>query len=421
MQIQKEKILDINFDSFLAITGMKKIINIFKTDLREEIINQADFLIKTQNYEAYTKMLKQGYYPTKHQQEKIENFIDDILSKSPMSLSNNASDLYVNLEQLLQNGLTLSYQNVARFLRNDYKEISVDTDLGGLLHNESVFSNKDYIIKGIDTLHPYTDDNYLQFPCLTKQFRHIIQQPDFSTYLFKQFNQSLITKFPKLHQFAVRNGKVIHYEAPEKERTAYHTLLRYEQVLTHAPQLLFKNVDFKGVALIIEKLHYTNISHKHTSILNNIVNNLYNKDLNNLFEDTKTNFSSNLAQNIALESIINEKHNMNDLPQTALTLINDIESVYIKIKDNNYSDIDKLTQLNILLEKRLPEVLSKYLKVDPEYRQTLKSSQGKNAEDLMIDSLVNIKQSFINVFKNINQDNVNSLSATNRYTKTMKM
>jgi hypothetical protein len=109
------------------------------------------------------------------------------------------------------------------------------------------------------------------------------------------------------------------------------------------------------------------------------------------------------------------------LPKNALDLIKDIEDIYKKIRANNFEDIDKLNTLNILLEKRVPEVLSKYLKVDPEYRTTLKSSQGKNAQDLMIDSLNNIKDNFESVYQEINQNTVNSLSATNRYTKTLKM
>lgn len=40
----------------------------------------------------------------------------------------------------------------------------------------------------------------------------------------------------------------------------------------------------------------------------------------------------------------------------------------------------------IIYLKRIPEILEKYLSIDAEYRLTLRNTEGKNAEELMLES-----------------------------------
>lgn len=406
MQPQKEKSLSINFNTFLSITKIDKLLNKFKSDPNSEITKQAQFFLDTNNYDSYVTMLSQGYIPNVKQQELMDEFVNSILSgpltreniKDEPATSRIHYEEYYNerhkrLEKYLNNGLKLSYDNAVRFLHNNTTESY--SSKGALHGNEKFLTEPDYTLKS----------KYMEFPELTKQLRDIISQSEFSDYFLSEFKKSLYKKTTK----------------DKRDLRPMYIILRHIEVLTYAPEILFKNTNFDDLTVIIKKLSYPGIGSHNSQILNNIVNNLYKTDVKRIFTETKSAYPSQLVENLTLNNIRNEEHNIKELPKSALDLVITIEDLYKKIKSTKYEDSDKLHTLNNLLEKRVPEVLSKYLKVDPEYRLTLKSSQGKNAEDLMIDSLINIKDSFINVVEEINQNTVNSLSATNRYTKTLKM
>lgn len=403
---QQEKSLSISFNTFLSITKIDKLLDKFKSDPNRELTKKAQFFLDTNNFDSYITMLSQGYLPNNKQQEIINDFVNSILSgpltrETSQSEPNNSRihfEEYFNernkkLEYYLNNGLTLNYSNAVRFLHNNTTESY--SSRGALAGNELFLTDSDYILKS----------NYMDFPALTKQLRDIISQPEFSDYFLAEFKKSLYKKTTK----------------QKSETRPMYIMLRHLEVLAYAPEILFRNTNFDDLTIIIKKLSYPDIDSYSSQVLNNIVNNLYKTDVKRIFTETQSSYPSQLVESLTLDTIRNEEHNIKELPKLALELVVQIEELYKKIKSAKYDDSDKLNQLKILLEKRVPEVLSKYLKVDPEYRTLLKSSQGKNSEDLMIDSLVNIKENFENIYTDINQNTVNSLSATNRYTKAFKM
>lgn len=387
----------IAFNKFLSISGIDKLVNQFKSNSKDEIIKQAQFLLEMNNYDAYATMISKGYKANLKQQKMIDKYVDNILSHSPVDFcSNIGNTLYKKLEILLENGLQLNYFNVTSFMCHR-----------GFFFSRKILDDPNYILEGYNReyLENYEKERITSyFPHLTKQINQILKEDDFCTYLSNEFKMSLKNDFIN----KIKGKNCI-------------TLEKYEIILEYAPQLIFKNTTFEEINKIIKKLNYSHISESHSTILNNIVNKLYKKDMNNIFDKTQSNFSANMVESLTMKAIKNEQHNIKDLPKSALILVNDIEIIYKKIKDNGCSDIDKISQLNNLLEKRIPEILGKYLKVDLEYRLSMTSSQGKNAEDLMIDSLTNIKVSFNNVYEQMNQQTVDSLSATNRYTQSIKM
>lgn len=110
-----------------------------------------------------------------------------------------------------------------------------------------------------------------------------------------------------------------------------------------------------------------------------------------------------------------------DLPSSAQKLIAQINNHY----ENTQQNIQRVSESEALdiqnmTQKRVPEILHKYLNIDEEYRHTLFNVQGKNAETLMIESLENIEHILDNVVKNINQSKIQDLSVTQRYTKDVR-
>lgn len=372
MNNQTKKSINIKyFDSFLNITGINIFIKKFEKDYKK-----AQFLLEMHNYESYVDMLSEGYIPTKKQQETLDNFIETLLSTGCNYHTNNTlfnvyEENYERLENLLKNGLKLNYKNIARILHSQYESTFHDSE--PLSNNKEVLYQNNYIMR----------TKNIDLPFLTKQFREIIQQSKFSDYLLKDFKENLNTK--------LNNYK--------KSENGEYIIRRYKLVLTHTPELIFKNADSKEILSLIKKLNYPGIIQEDSKILNNI-NTVY-------YQDRKV-------------DVINQIQNLHQLPKNALVLVNSIQITYDKIKSTNFNDIENLHKLDNLFNKFVPEVLNKYFQVDSKYRQSITSTQKKNAEELMIDSLLNIKNSFDNIYFEINQGNVNSLSATNRYTKSLK-
>lgn len=126
-----------------------------------------------------------------------------------------------------------------------------------------------------------------------------------------------------------------------------------------------------------------------------------------------------LKLNIKLGNAINLDNIILDSPKI-------IQDLYKSIKEISFTDEDrKLLESNFkydleLVENKLPEALIKYVGVDKEYRNTLKSVSGKTAEELLIETLENILITKKDLKVAINQQKLSDLSVTRRYTETLR-
>lgn len=375
-EAEQEKHIDITvkeeskFKKFLSLKSLFK----KEDNPKEALQNRAKHFINTNNYEAYVKMLSQGYQPTQNQVNSFHQIVNELLTSRLANGSNT-----IRLEKLLADGLKLNEYNVLHFI--------TDSKFNSLFYKNSDF------FKSFNTL--FCDSHVLIN--LTDQVKEIVHRPHFSDMLFARF-ESYIN---------------------HKKATYKDVIETFKVILEHNPSLMLKNISFDNFVKLNEKLQSQELYSTHYGILNNITNNFYSNDLGNILETTKSNYSHNLVKNLTIEKIKSENHKINDLPQNALDLIKNIEDLYNKIQEKKNQQTD-LQQLNIMLEKRIPEILSKFLTIDPSYRTSLKNTEGKNAQELMIEGLSNIYTTFENVYKDINQESIHSLSATTRYTKSFK-
>jgi hypothetical protein len=366
---------------------------------QKELVEQAQLFLDSNNYEAYATMLSKGYKPTDKQITIMRNFVNSVLLAAHNET--NTQENYIKLEKFLTQGFTLDYYNAIAFFINDNYYFTRQ-------HLE-LFLKDNFVISV--TNHNY--DNSKEFPALTQALRNVINQPDFCNYFLYHFLKQLSTKL------SPTTKKIKTYEQHYEEVFA-----QYYNVFIWTPHLLFKNMPFKDFLTFNKKFQKMDLLPRTKDSLNKVANNFYKKDMDRIFEQTKITYTNNLVDKLTINTIKNEIHSMKDLPKNALTIISAIEELYKKIKTapNNHTNnkyIENIEQLELMLEKRIPEVLSKYLTIDPSYRTTLVSSQGKNAEQLMIESLENIKAIFDKTFETINQHNIDSLSVTNRYTQAL--
>lgn len=108
-----------------------------------------------------------------------------------------------------------------------------------------------------------------------------------------------------------------------------------------------------------------------------------------------------------------------ELPIEAQNIITSINEKYANVCNSNIREEDNF-ELKKLYEVRLPEILKKFLVIDKEYRIELKNIQGKNAQELMLESLKNIEDILEAKLIEVNENRLSDLSVTQRYTSAIK-
>jgi hypothetical protein len=107
-----------------------------------------------------------------------------------------------------------------------------------------------------------------------------------------------------------------------------------------------------------------------------------------------------------------------DLPESANLILENIKINFNKLNEKDIKN--SLINIESLYEQKIPDILRKYLSIDMEYRQSLKNIEGKNAEELMLESLVHIQEIVKKEILGLNENNLRELSITQRHVKAIK-
>lgn len=380
------------FKNFLSLSFLfnKKFKQISKHIIQEDKNNpnsdfekKASVFLSSGNYEAYVRMLSQGYQATTNQSAAFNKLIVDLFFNRITPDDGYSYDLTKDLnklESILNTGYALTENNVLEFIKKGKENL--------FKYRKDFFTTNNVI-----TTH---DSQFHYFPLLSENIRNIMNGSGFDD----KISQSFLDKISQ----------------PEAKIT--NIVYEFLFLLENCPHLVLKKVSFEKMLNIYEYLQKVNFGE--TDLLNDIINNYYSKDMNNFLTDTKINYAGKNLENLTIQKIKSDTITLNDLPQEALDVVQSIEVLFNKIKVKKTSNIENLEQLHRMLDKRIPEILGKYLTIDPDYRLILKNPEGLNAQELMLESLNNIYSIFENIYKDINQESVYSLSATNRYVKSLK-
>lgn len=149
--------------------------------------------------------------------------------------------------------------------------------------------------------------------------------------------------------------------------------------------------------------------------------NFNQESLQNELNATKTVFSlEGIKENIINDISKNiNKIRQKNLPQSAQLNLDTINEFYlIMAQAPTISENDKF-RIENLYQKRLPQVLEEYLTISDNYKNKLKTADGKNADDLLLDSLHEIKVNLEQIVQTYQENQLHKLSATNRYLKNI--
>ena len=205
-------------------------------------------------------------------------------------------------------------------------------------------------------------------------------------------------------------GKVF-FEIPFQQNCFYENI-KIEDLLV-AKDLLNSQKEYTKILdtnqkFLVKILNENEISKVNTKI-ENIIKTKYEQ-----IEELKYNINNDKLE-IMSKGIDNKDK---DIPKLALKYIEEIENKSLLLFEKEIDD-DMKKMINFLNKEKLPEIIEKYLNIDKEFRSSLKNIQGKTAEELLIESLIVIKESLFHLEKDINEDNLKNLSIHTRYMKSV--
>lgn len=389
-------------------TQFKNLTNLFSTE-KNEIEQRKDkisikvsgFLIAKQ-FDVVLDYMQAGYILNKQQDSQfIEGLNNEHITSSTTILN-----------KAVQNGVHFSDSMLVHFL-----PIYIFADNFNKHYNTNI------------------DNPYTEFK---EMYKEKIDKLDFTSYYqnwvksFNLINSTVNSFFARQlsKKLLITEGAYMLHNSNDLTKKVLEPLLEYGQYM-------FKNIDLNvimkhiktadKISKKIDKLNNRNdvdrIYRNITNELNLLPKKIYSNDLENDKKEIGLLYAEdNINQLIAENDLkISSQNNVKNLPEKAKSILDEIKDNYLSLnkKIADLNDDEKFTIEN-MWTKRIPEVINKYLRADPEFRSTMKNNRGQSIEDLMIDSLNNIHTTFKDIKVTHGENALRDMSAINRYTKTLK-
>lgn len=358
--------------------------------------NQAQQFLDTSMYDAYVKMVGYGYQPTTEQKNVFSKHVLDLFDKNN-SASQEKIDLYVS------HGYQLEKKDVFHYILN------IQT------HSEEVS-------KAIDALNfPDKKFNHL-YPNLTKEYIRVMAEPDFSTKFLKFCIRLIQEKSSRDNGTELSNIHNALIQLYGKDTDLFLKNISFDETMNF---IKFNHDCYKNMSnYIYTKPEFATWAQKE---MPRIIESYYKTDLENKLQKTKTTYHGeleNLAKKAAQESIRHQ--GVNVLPKEVKDKINEIEIIYLKLKtakgnDNPYINAEEDFDIQNIFEKRIPEVLQKYIRIPEEYRQnTRHETTGKTAYEMVMESLDNYQQKLQGILDVKVQNSLSDMNATKIYSQKIR-
>ena len=156
----------------------------------------------------------------------------------------------------------------------------------------------------------------------------------------------------------------------------------------------------------------------------NIITTIDKLDINNslIWKELKKTFLA--AYQLEAFDLITNNHLielklLDNIPENIKPLIFDINKISNKILNDESIESNIKDNIRNIVENKVNNILNQYLDIDKEYRDSIQSSQNKNATELLIDSIYNIHNVILSIDLDINKEKISTLSVQNRHTKKL--
>lgn len=354
---------------------------------------KVDIFLRDNNYYVVQKMVENGYQLNKEQKEKVQHFLQDKLLEDSISLEG-----ITHVEDWLKLGIPLAESTKEIFFN---KKIVSSKNFDDYRLSFFLETNENI---GIRDRKNY--NNVKVCPLLTQTLRSYITEKDKNGEIYRNIFTCLYNGMIKREYSSLPGCNGIPIVKIEEIIKGPNS----SRFFNHIPLDDYLNLfQFAGNKELSQSLEKGLKEH-------------YEDKVNDMVKETKKEYGSGYISQVTTHKIseVTNSITMDQLPKAAKGLIEEINTIYQKVSRSGQTLPEDVFDINNLFEKRIPEILTKYLTIDSVYRTTMTNREGKNAEELMIDSLENIKSNFENAWQSINEQQLSSLSVTNKYTKNFK-
>ena len=385
---------------------------------------QANLFLEAELYNSYFDMLGEGYKATPRQNKFWQNHISQKINiynglaysgyekakyhdatHSPHgSYSENVTSTLNNLNMIAQNGIEINSQHYIDLLSNILNKGFIDMVLAYLKEHFPGYASAEIIIP--NPLNPREN----KVP-LVENFLAIASTERFSKKLMQHFVQNINN---------IKRLSPHHHSSVGKEIESMALIVQY------LPSVLFKGASMEQFLLVMKKWHQSRP----------LMDTYYNTiDLNTALHEVLKNYYSAAtavvtvsvpagvpapATAVTTPQTIERFFDLPTLPPKADVILHTIQEEYNMISQYNLtlSSDDQFT-INNLMEKRIPEVIEKFLAIPPDFQTSLTNSDGYTAEHLMLESLQNFNNKIHKIVQKLAQNQIQDLSAIRRYSSSI--
>lgn len=339
---------------------------------------EVDYLIKEQKSSLFIDYLNKGYVLTEPQFFNLckDDFFkhicyDHVLEKSLISYVNTHHK--ETLKQLLNHDLHLITS-----LTNK-KEPNINFKA----FHKGVFSKKKVYVELFDI-------NLAHIKTLHISMKYFSEYYNCSLSQFHENQKYLETTFEPMRKV----NEDCRYQSVEPFYEAFNSL-RY----TH--NAAYEDIVLRQVPDVGEFIQTTNVPD--TTLASKV----------NALRQESSSFSTVLNNHI-------EKMKISDLPLFAQEVLADIQKLYQSIeKSNSFNEVVASIENKFFLKnsatQNIPQILQEYLALSPKTRARLKTDDGKTMDEMLTESLSEIKNKLGSIEEDIEHNNVKKFTATHKY------
>lgn len=349
---------------------------------------EVDELVKLESFNIVGDMIKQGYCLTQKQRKIIENKYSELIKDNSLK----------EIATFITWGIPLMPKNIHALFFN----LAFQTHCTPYLEYHEA---KSHLSAMELSIHYFKRTDYSQKVWDNNNGINTILTPIYE-YMDNEENKKSL----------YHNWRILIVQATKKNWYKQDTLLLN-------PYLIFKysviaHLPIKEYSALTRDIKLMSNSSFATTIIKELENNMggnYQPAVHNLLKKTQEAYG-NPSDSLPPKSSITASYK-DKLPPNIETILHRIDDLYHQMKkeERAYS----IEEVEILVAKRIPEIINKYLGIKSNLREKLKNRENKNAKDLLLESITNIEQRLEEIYQDGQEEKLRSLTVSQKYTKKL--
>lgn len=398
---------------------------------QERLQKEMDKILSDRNYEFFFKAVQNGYTPSSSQQVNIDQVVEHAINYGPnldtiekflrygykmtqdhfvqlfFCENNSRPEDLEALMDLAFRGRSVKHVQHPPFVKaeavfNDSAERKKSEDL-----REMAYNQQKHRLSGLSSKQKDMYMEKLGDSVLLKELKEFAKNSETIPLLAKKLLELPKNGYPKRFKLAIYKFNDLLF--PHYSRDEY---MQLSNTISTSGNKNSKSGDlYEDRRVIHEIQHYMNIA----------ADVFYPEHYESLLSDIKQVYIEKKIEQITatIKQAEIKKYTVKNLPDEAQHIVEKIEDHYKMLVNAKLSQLDG-AELELTIEKRIPELLNKYFSIHEDYRDTMVNKDGKNALQLLVSSLNNLETLLIDMMERTQEQKLQDLTVNHRFTENIK-